>query len=93
MAKEWKQSDEEFLKKHYHSLSNAELAGRLGVTKKAVETKLGRMGLSRGKKRSSRKKLEGCQHRYSVLAISRGVEYLQCVVCRKKQQRKIVARL
>ncbi len=93
MAKEWKRSDEEFLKKHYRRLSNAELAGRLGVTKKAVETKLGRMGLSRGKKRSSRRKREGCQHRYSVLAISRGAEHLQCVICGKKRQRKIAARL
>lgn len=93
MAKEWKRSDEKFLKKHCRDLSNAELAGRLGVTKKAIETKLARMGLSRGKKRSSRRKRKGCQHRYSVLAISKGVEYLQCVVCGKKRQRKTAVRL
>ena len=93
MAKEWKKSDEKFLRKHYQDLSNVELAGRLGVTKKAIETKLARMGLSRGKKGSSRKKRNGCQHRYSVLAISRRVEYLQCVVCGKKRQRKTVSQL
>ena len=93
MAKQWKESDEKFLKKHYRSLSNVELAGRLGVTKKAIGTKLARMGLSRGRERSSKRKREGGQHRYSVLAISRGVEYLQCVICGKKRQGKTAVRL
>ena len=93
MAKEWKLSDEKFLKKHYQNLSNIELAGRLGVTKRAIEAKLRRMGLSRGKERVSRRKREGCEHRYRISAIFGGVEYLQCAICRKNRQRKTTVRL
>ena len=93
MAKEWKRSDEEFLKKRYRNLSNIELAGRLGVTKRAIEAKLRRMGLSRGKERVSKRKREGCEHRYRISTIAGGVEYLQCVICGKNRQRKIIVRL
>lgn len=91
MAKEWKKSDEKFLSKHYQTMTNAELADKLGVTQKSVERKLKRLELKRDKEEiSSRKKRKSgeCEHRYGVLAISGRIEYLQCVVCGKKRHRK-----
>ena len=91
MAKEWKKSDEKFLSKHYQTITNAELADKLGVTQKSVERKLKRLKLKRGKgeisSRKERKRGE-CKHRYRVLAISGGIEYLQCLICGKKRNQK-----
>ena len=91
MVREWKESDEKFLSKHYQTMTNGDLADKLGVTQKSVERKLKRLELKRGKEEiSSRKKRKSgeCEHRYRVLAISGGIEYLQCVVCGKTGNRK-----
>ncbi len=95
MAKEWKKSDEKFLSKHYQTITNVELADKLGVTQKSVERKLKRLKLKRGKGEiSSRKeqKRGECEHRYRVLAISRDIGYLQCLICGKEQKRKAMVR-
>lgn len=86
MAKEWKESEEKFLGKHYQTMTNTELADRLGVTRKSVERKLKRLELKRDKDDVSlmkKHKSGECEHRYRVLAISGGMEYLKCVLCGK----------
>ena len=91
MTKEWKPSDEKFLKTHYQKMTNVELADRLGVPQKSVERKLKRLTLKRNKEEiSSRKKRKRgeCEHSYRVTAICGGTEYLQCIVCCEQKTRK-----
>ncbi len=86
MAREWKDSDKNFLTKHYQTMTNTELADRLGVTRKSVERKLKRLELKRDKEDVSlmkKRKSGECEHRYRVLAISGGMEHLKCVLCGK----------
>ncbi len=95
MTKEWKESDEKFLCRHYRTMTNTVLAERLGVTQKSVERKLKRLGMKREKEEvsSSKKRQSGeCEHRYRVTTMSGGTEYLQCVICRKNRRRKTVIR-
>jgi len=50
VSKRWTLKEEHYLKKHYVTKTNVELAERLKTTSKSVEKKLWRMGLKRKKK-------------------------------------------
>ena len=49
MAKKWTEKEEQYLKANFEKKSNGELAKKFGVTAKSIESKLGRLGLRRGK--------------------------------------------
>jgi hypothetical protein len=49
MAKKWTEKEEQYLKDNFEKQSNEELAKKIKVTAKSVESKLGRLGLKRGK--------------------------------------------
>ena len=92
MVKEWKESEEKFLSKHYQTMTNTELADRLGTTRKSVERKLKKLALKRDKEDFSlmkKRKSGECEHRYRALAISGGTEYLQCMLCGKARKTAI----
>ena len=47
MAKIWTSEHEEFIREHYRHKTYAELADHFGVTQKAMESKIRRMGLKK----------------------------------------------
>jgi TolA-binding protein len=47
MPKKWTEDDEEYLRRHFRSMTNRELGKFFGVTPKSIETKLRRMRLKR----------------------------------------------
>lgn len=49
----WSKEEEQFLRDNYQSMSNSELASKLGVKKKSVANKLSHLGLKRADKNKS----------------------------------------
>ena len=49
MAKKWTEKDEEFLRANFEKMNNEGLGKKIGVSARSVESKLGRLGLKRGK--------------------------------------------
>ncbi len=47
VRKEWNKEENQYLKEHFRSMTNAELAKKFGVTPKAIEGKLRKLRLKR----------------------------------------------